>query len=193
MPGRKQAALLLILVPLFLCAASSEESHRSALTDYLGKTVNFILLFGGLGFLLAKPLRAFLEARASGLKATMDEAEASRREAEARLEAIRGRLGRLEQELEQIKRDGELNGRQEQERILEQARREAEKLMTFAGQEIRHQGQEAARELRAYAAGLAVSLARTRIEARLTPELHSRLIDGSLGEIGKLHEKPYSG
>jgi len=193
MPGRKHAALLLLLVPLFLCAASPEETHRSSLKDYLGKTVNFVLLFGGLGFLLAKPLRAFLEARATGLKATMEDAETSRRDAEARLAAIRRRLDGLEQEVDQVKKDGELDGRQDRERILEQARREAEKLTVFAGQEIRHEGQEASRELRAYAAGLAVSLARARIEDRLTPELHSRLIDESIGDIGKLHEKSYSG
>jgi F-type H+-transporting ATPase subunit b len=193
MPPRKLAALLLILVPLFLGAASAEENHRSPLADYLGKTVNFILLFGGLGFLLAKPLRAFLEARASGLKAAMEEAEASRKEAEARLAAIRRRLDGLDQEVDQVKKGGELEGRREMERILEQARREAEKLTAFAGQEIRHQGQEAVRELRAYAAGLAVSLAGTRIEDRLTPEVHSRLIDESIGDIGKLHEKSYSG
>jgi len=193
MPARKYAALILLLVPLFLSAASAEENHRTPLADYLGKTVNFILLFGGLGFLLAKPLRAFLEARAAGLKVSMEEAEASRKEAEARLAAVRRRLDGLEQEVDQVKSDGELSGRQDRERILEQARREAEKLTAFAGQEIRHQGQVASQELRAYAAALAVSLARARIEGRLTPELHSRLIDESIGDIGKLHEKSYPG
>jgi F-type H+-transporting ATPase subunit b len=161
--------------------------------DYLGKTVNFVLLFGGLGFLLAKPLRAFLENRASGLKAAMEEAEIARKEAQARLAAIRRRLDGLEQEVDQVKKDGELDGRQDRERILEQARRETEKLTAFAGQEIRHQGREAARELRAYAAALAVSQARARIEERLTPELHSRLIDESIGDIGKLNENSHSG
>jgi F-type H+-transporting ATPase subunit b len=193
MPGKKRAALLLLLVPLFLCAASAEESHRSPFMDYLGKAVNFALLFGGLGFLLAKPLRAFLEARASRLKATMEEAEIARKEAEERLAAIRRRLEGLEQEADRVRKAGELDGRQERESILEQARRETEKLTVFAGQEIKHQGQEAARELRAYAAALAVSRARARIEERLTPELHSRLIDESIGDIGKLNENSHSG
>jgi F-type H+-transporting ATPase subunit b len=193
MPARKHAVLLLVFVPLLLGAASAEESHRSPLIDDLGKTVNFILLFGGLGFLLAKPLRAFLEARASGLKAAMEESETSRIEAEARLASARGRLERLGQELEKIKREGELEGRREKERILEQARREAEKLAAFAGQEIRRQGEQATRELRAHAAGLAVSLARARIEDRLTPDVHSRLIDESIRDIGRLHEKSYPG
>jgi F-type H+-transporting ATPase subunit b len=192
MPGKKYTALLLLLVPFFLGAASAEEAHRSAFMDYLGKTVNFVLLFGGLGFLLAKPLRAFLENRASGLRAAMEEAEMSRKDAEARLAAIRRRIDGLEQEVDQVREEGVLDGHQERERILEQARRETEKLMAFASQEIRHQGLEAARELRAFAAALAVAKARARIEERLTPELHSRLIDESIGGIGKLHERSSS-
>ncbi len=192
MPAKRLVAFLLLFGPLLLSAASG-ESQGTPLLEYLGKTLNFLLLFGGLGFLLARPVRAFLAARAAQVKAAMEEAESSRREAERQLQLIGERLRGLEEEVAQVKRKGEVEGRQDRERILEQARREAEKLRTFARQEISHQAEEARRELRAYAAGLSISLARSRIERRLTPELHSRLIDESINDIGKLYEKSYSG
>lgn len=189
---KKLVAFSVLFGPLLLSAASPEESHGSALLEYLGKTVNFILLFGLLAFLLARPIRAFLAARAAQAKAEMEEAESSRREAEQKLADIGERLRRLDEEVSRLKGKGEAEGRAEAERILARARGEAEKLWAFARQEISHQVEDARRELRAYAAGLAVSLARSRIEKRLTAEVHARLIDASISDIGKLNEKSSS-
>jgi len=60
-------------------------------------------------------------------------------------------------------------------------------------EEIQARAQAARRELRGFAAELAVSLARTRIERRLTPDLHARLIDESITTLGKRHEESHSG
>jgi F-type H+-transporting ATPase subunit b len=191
---KKDLAVLLLLLPLFLGLTSAgEPGQRSALVDFLAKSVNFVILFGGLGILLAKPLRAFLEARAAQLKAMMAEAEESRKQAEEKLRAIERRLQGLEEEIRKIRADGERVGENEKERILEQARREADKLRSFALHEIEMHVEAAKRELRAQAADLAIGLAEDRIGQRLTPEIHSRLIDVSIADIGKLHEKANSG
>lgn len=190
---RKHVFLLFFLaLALFLGSTPSEETHGSALVDFLGKSVNFLLLFGGLAFLLAKPLRRFLEELALSIQKTIQETERAKREAEERLGEMRRRLGGLEGEVQKIKRDGEEAGRREKERVLALARQEAERLRTFSRQEIEAHIQAALRELREYAAGLAVSLARGKIEKRLTSELHSRFIDKSIEGIGRIHENPPS-
>jgi F-type H+-transporting ATPase subunit b len=194
MPRKTQVIYLLVFLPLFLCFSLAEEKAAgSAWMDFLAKSVNFILLFGGLAFLLAKPLRAFLEGRSAGIKKTIKEAEESRIEAEEKLEGIRRRIGTLEEEILNIKKIGETEGRKERERILERARLEAEKIKTFAQQEIDMRALAALRELRKHAAELAVSLAQAKIEERLTPDIQSRLIDESIEGLGKLHEKSNSG
>ncbi len=187
---KKGLVLLLFLIPLFMGLAMTEEpAQRSALLDFLAKSLNFAILFGGLGLLAAKPLRAYLEARAAQLQKTMAEAEESKRQAEEKLQAVEKRLQSLEEEIRNIQAAGEQAGRNERERILEQARREADKLRSFARQEIEMHVEAAKRERRTQAADLAIGMAEDRIGERLTPDMHSRLIDDSIARLGKLHEK----
>jgi F-type H+-transporting ATPase subunit b len=185
--------LLLISLPLAAGTASMEEGHGSAVVDFLGKTVNFLLLFGALAFFLAKPARAFLQELILSIEKTITETERARKSAEENLKAVRKRLAELGDEIEQIKKDGEAAGQAEKKRILAQARQEADRIRSFARQEINRHSQLALRKLRKYAAELAVSLARSRIEKRMTAKLHSRLIEKSIEGIGKLYEDSRSG
>ena len=193
MPKKNLDIVLWLCLPLFLGLTSTEETHGSALVDFLAKSVNFIILFGGLAFLLTKPLRKFLEELALSIEKTMRETERARREAQERLAAIKKRLQGLEGEIQTIRKEGEEAGQKEKERILTLARQEADRLKSFAQQGIDMHVQEAIGELREYVAELAISLARAKIEKRLTPELHSHLIDESIEGLGKLYEKSNSG
>lgn len=193
MPKKNLNIVLWLCLPLFLGLTSAEKTHGSALVDFLAKSVNFIILFGGLAFLLTKPLRKFLEELALSIEKTMRETERARREAQERFAAIKKRLQGLEGEIQTIRKEGEEAGQKEKERILTLARQEADRLKSFAQQGIDMHVQEAMGELREYAAELAISLARAKIEKRLTPELHSHLIDESIEGLGKLYEKSNSG
>ncbi|MEW5900238.1 MAG: ATP synthase F0 subunit B [Acidobacteriota bacterium] len=180
---------LLILLPLFLSFSTGEEKGPSVLMDLLGKAVNFLILFGGLGYILAKPLKRFLGELVLSARKTMEETERARREAEGRLEAMTSRLRGLDREIRAIRAKGKEAGQNGRERMLAAARLEAEKIRAFTQQEIELYVLAAKKDLRAHAADLAVSLARAKIERRLTPELHQRLIDQSIAALGKLHEK----
>jgi F-type H+-transporting ATPase subunit b len=193
MRQKRQILVILASLPLFVVAAAAEGSRPSALTDFLGKSLNFLILFGGLAVLLAKPIRAFLEARIADIRKTIADAAASREDAEEKLESMRKRLSGLAEEAGRIRTVGEAEGQKDKLRILGLAAREAEKIRAMSREEIEARGQAARRELRRFAAELAVSLARTRIERRLTPELHTRLIDESITTLGKRHEEPDSG
>jgi len=190
--SKQTLALLLLSLPLWLGFSSAEESPVSPLTDLLGKAVNFIILFGGLGFLLAKPLRKFLAKIGLSVRKTMQETERAKADAEKRLESLKERMLSLEQEGRKIKAEGQEAGEREKERVLALARQESEKIRSFTAQEIEVLSQSARAELKEYGAELAVSLARANIERRLTPELHSRLIDESIRRLETLYEKPYS-
>jgi F-type H+-transporting ATPase subunit b len=193
MRRKTQVVLLLFFVPLFLTFSLSEEkAQNSAWIDFAAKSVNFILLFGGLALILAKPLKRFLGELTLSVEKIMQETEKARREAEDSVAAIKKRLQGLEAEILAIRKNGEEAGQKEKERILSLARQEADRIKYFALQEIDAHVLEAGRELREYAAELAVSLAKAKIEKRLTPELHSRLIDESIEGLTKLYEKSHS-
>jgi F0F1-type ATP synthase membrane subunit b/b' len=170
MSGKKLAfAFLLFLVPLALGFSSAEGTHGSALTDILGKTVNFIILFGGLGFLLAKPLRRFLEEAGLAVEKTIEKTQSAKKNAEQKLEALKERMAGLEAEARKIREDGREAGKNESDRLLSQARDETDKIKSQTGLEIKMHAQGARTELRKYAAELAVTLAETNIKPRDWP------------------------
>ena len=189
MPRKRALLFILCLVPLFLFMSAEEGAKRSALVDFIGKSVNFLLLFGTLAYLGAKPIKAFLERRSLDIKAELEEAEASRRTAEQKLAEIQERIKSLEAEAAGLKKTAEEEGRKSRALILEQARREVERIKSLAEQDIDLQVKAGIKEIRAHVAGLAAGLAEERIRRRLTPKAHKRLIDKSIERLDELYEK----
>ncbi len=187
------SALLLFLVPFVLGFSSAEETHGSALTDILGKTVNFIILFGGLGFLLAKPLRRFLEEAGLAVEKTIQKTQGAKKDAEQKVAVLTERMQGLASEARKIREDGRESGKHDSDRLLSKARLEIDKIKSLTELEISMHAQAAQAELREYAAELAVSRAETNIKRRMTPELHARLIDDSIRQLDKLNDKAHSG
>ncbi len=191
--GRKKLILILLVLPFFIFMSPEEEEHSSGIMDFLGKTVNFIILFGGLTYLLYKPIRSFLEKRAQNIETSLKEAADSRKDAEQRLKEIEKRLAGLEKEIEKVMKEAENEGEREKEEILLKAQKETEKIKYFAKQEIDALTRSRIRELREYSAVLATALAEERIKRKMSPELQSLLINRSIERLDKLDEKPNSG
>ncbi len=190
MVKRKCVALLLLFSFLVFEAAASSSTgeHESGLGDFLGKVLNFLILFGGLAFVLAKPIKNYLQELVLSIQKTIAETRRAREEAEKGLEAVQKRLEGLEAEVQKIKQEGEAAGLAEREKILALARQEVERLRIYARLEIERHTRAAQRRLREHAADLAITLARARIEKRLTDDLHVRLIEKSIQGLGKLYE-----
>jgi F-type H+-transporting ATPase subunit b len=155
----------------------------------ISKLVNFAILFGGLFFLLRKPLTAMLAQRTAAVAASLDEARAARCEAEARLAEARAKVEALEAELVRLRAEAETEGRREKERIREMAAQEAERLRTLARLEVEGHLKAGLRDLKAYTAELAASLAEERLKARLTADDQAALIDKSIAKLKSLHEE----
>lgn len=188
MTPRKTFIVLFIVLPLFL-GMTTEDEHGSGSKPFLGKVFNFILLVGGLTYVLYKPAKTFLDARGRGISRDLDGARASRKEAEKSLQQTRGRLETLSSEIEELMEEAEEEARREKQRILEAARRESDRIKQYAAQEIDMLTKAGIRELREYAAKAACALAQDRIQKRMTPETQSSLIDKSIERFEKLYEK----
>ena len=191
--GRKKILLILLCLPFLIFMSTEEEEHSSGLIDFLGKTVNFIILFGGLTYLLYKPIRGFLEKRAQEIKFSLQDAEDSKKQAEQKLKEIEARLAGLEKEIEKMMKEADSEGRREMKRILQMARQETERIKHFARQEIDGIIRSGIRELREHTARLATSLAKERIQKKMSPELQSQLINRSIERLDQLDEKSNSG
>ncbi len=189
MQRKKPLLLILLVVPLLLFMSYAEESHGSQTRDFLGKALNFLLLFGGLAYLLRKPLGKILQGRTESIGEELRSAKESREEAAERLAKVEMRLSALDKEVEKLKQEAVEEGRALHQSILDGARRDAERLKNFASQEIEMLNKTAVREIKEFAAALATDLARTKIQGRLTEEDQSSLIDKSIERLDTLHEK----
>ncbi len=102
--SRRKIFLILLLLPLFISMAAADQEHSSGLRDFIGKTINFIVLFGGLAYLLYKPIRNFLQKRSQEIEQGLKEAEDAQREAEQKLREAKARLATLEDEIQKAKK-----------------------------------------------------------------------------------------
>jgi F-type H+-transporting ATPase subunit b len=192
-PSRKHLLLLLLVLPLLVFMTEEEGSHESDPMAFVGKVVNFVVLFGGLGFLLYKPLTKFLTNRGQEIDRSIRETREARQSAEARLQETLTRLDELTGELAEIQKGAESQGQKEKEAVIATSRVEAERLRELSRQEIRLVSQNVKRELREYAANLATEGARRRLLAKMTSKIHTELIDKSITRLGHLHEESGTG
>lgn len=189
---KKTILLVLLVVPLFLFMSSAEDSHGSQTKDFLGKVLNFLVLFGGLAYLLRKPLGSFLQARSESVAKELRDARESREEAIERVASVEARLDSLDKEVEELRLAAEKDGQTLHQSLIEEARKDADRLKRFAQQEIEMLTQDSVRDIKEFAAALATDLARQRIQDRLTGEDQSSLIEKSIERFEKLHEKSNS-
>ncbi len=182
--------IVLLLLPFLLfLSPEEEETHGASLVGYLGKVLNFLVLFGGLGFLLRKPLKSFLERRGRKIDATIIEARKEREENEKTYKLALDRLQKLKEELEKIRKDAQEEGQKRKTAILQTAEKEAEKIKDFARQEIEMFTQTKVRDLKAQTAELATELAKTNIKEKMTPEKQAFLIDLSIEKLEDFYDK----
>ncbi len=154
----------------------AEHHPESGLREGIFKWINFLALFGLLGYLLRKPMAGFFAGRTQAIQKALEEGRRARQEAAGCLEEISQRLARIEWEIAELKKIAAGEADAERQRLLAAARIESERILALAEQEIRALAKSARAELKSYAATLAVELAVERILGRLTPERQAALL-----------------
>jgi F-type H+-transporting ATPase subunit b len=125
--------------------------------------INFLIIALLVLWGLKKNLPAMFKARTETIRKSMDEARHASEDANRRLSDIESRLGRLDTEIEQMKKQAEADMAAEEQRIRAAAEEERKHILANSEQEIEAAARAARRDLKAYAAELAVSLAEKRI------------------------------
>ncbi len=190
MRENKKFLAIFLLLPFLVFMSAGEKGRLSKNTlDFLGKTINFFVLFGGLAYFLLKPIKNFLRSRADGIERSLKETADSKREAEKKLDEAKARLASLGREIEKIREKAEVEGQSRRENITQLSRQEAEKIKSFARQEIEMLSQAEIQHLREYTAELASALAEETIKKKLSLEDQSQLIDKSIERLDRLYEK----
>jgi len=147
------------------------------------KWANFIVLIGGLGYLVGKNAGPFFTGRSQQIRKDMLEAQEARRQAEARAAEVDRRLASLEGEIAALRSESQQEMQAETERLSRHTAAEMAKIQSHAEQEIASAGKSARMELKRYTAHLAVTLAEQRLQARITPETQDRLLRGFVRDL----------
>ena len=125
--------------------------------------LNFAVVAGAIIWASKKNLPAMFQNRTASIQHSMAQARKTSEEANRRLSDIEGRLSRLGTEILEMRTAGEKEAADEEARTKEAAIEDARRIVQSAEQEIAAAARTARRDLTAYAADLAVSLARKQI------------------------------
>ncbi len=123
--------------------------------------MNFLVLAGGLGYLIKKHGGPYFAQRSEQIRKGMDDAERARAEADAKVAEVDRRLANLKSEIEALKRNAQQEADAEAQRVRREADAEMAKIQTHLADEIASASKAARLDLRRYSAGLALSLAET--------------------------------
>jgi F-type H+-transporting ATPase subunit b len=137
---------------------------------WLGVLVNFAVVAGIIFWFAKKNLPAMFHSRTASIKKSLEEARKTSQEAKRRLSNIEARLSKLDVEIGEMRWAAEQEAASEEMRIKAAAEEDARKIVESAEQEIMAAAKLARRELKAYAADLAVSLAKKQIRVDSTTD-----------------------
>ncbi len=149
------------------------------------KIANFVLLAGGLGYLIYRKAGGFYTARDAQVRGGLEESARLKREAEARYAEVDQRLANIGAEIEALRGAAQRESAAEGDRIRAGIARDIAKIQAQANQDIESAAKAARYELRGYAAELAVGLAERKIRERLTPDSDNALLQAMLKDLDR--------
>jgi F-type H+-transporting ATPase subunit b len=147
------------------------------------RLLHFIVLAGGLFFLLKKPLSQALGARVKGIEDQLSDLEAQKAEAEKKLAAYNQKFAELEKESEGIVAEYVRQGEEAKIRILKEAEAAADKLKVQAQKNIENEIQRAKARLQEEILDKALSKAEALIKEKVNADDQEKLVDEYLAKV----------
>ncbi|GAB4440622.1 MAG: F0F1 ATP synthase subunit B [bacterium] len=155
--------------------------------DFLFRVINFVILFGGLGYILSKPLKNYLKQRSLTVKQAIEEAKNAQLDAEKKAKYYEERLAQLESEvsamMEQFKKEAE----DEKARIVKEAEEQLEKTKERMQKSLEQEKIRMREEVMKEAANMAVALAEEMIRKNFTVEDQKKWIQEYIKMMERVH------
>jgi F-type H+-transporting ATPase subunit b len=150
---------------------NSEPPH-----DLLYKVINFVILVGGLGYVLRKPLAEFFTSRSASLQKALEEGCKALEASQAQLQAVEEKLRGLEGDIAAFKASAAREMEAERQRSQQASAEEAARILESARTQVGTALRSAKQDLKNYAAQQAVTLAEELIRTRLDDSGRRRLV-----------------
>ncbi len=175
-------------ISLAWLAAPSGESASGFMNPDLWRVINLLVFLVILIYIFRNKLRIgqVFDNRASSIVKELEQARHEKEQAQRQLAEVEARLNRLDQEVEEIRREALNEASREQERIRQAAAADAEKIRQTAAREIEGAMKTARTELRAFVAEQSIEMAEAMIKRELRPEDNSRMLTKYVDELGEV-------
>jgi F0F1-type ATP synthase membrane subunit b/b' len=147
--------------------------------------LNFIIVFGGIAFLIAKYGGAFFSGNAKAIAASIHEAAAAKDAAERELREVTAKVEHLDKDLSAMRDEAQKNWAVESERLRASSLVEIDKINQAARAELAASERAAQQQLREIAASLSVERAAVLLSSRMNPEIRARMFQSFLDKLGK--------
>jgi F-type H+-transporting ATPase subunit b len=178
-------ALLVSLVLAF--PAFAEEGAKADPADspvgIIFRWLNFLIVFGAIGFLIVKHGGAFFRANAKEISASIVEATAVKAEADRELAQAETKVHNLDRDLAALREEAQRNWAAERERLKASTVAEIEKINQAAVAEMAASERAAQQELRQVAAAMSVERAAALVTSRMNPEIRSKMFQSFLSKL----------
>lgn len=185
-----------IAMPSVTLAFQAEPEHEDAgkeeaaeNRELIYKIINFVILAGALGYVLRKPMAEFFSGRSASIRKALEEGTAALKESQAKLEAVEAKLNRLAEEIAAFRANAEKEMQAERQRMMDDAAREAEKILETARMRIDTATRGAKLELQSFTAQRAMELAEQMIRQRLDEPSRQRLVSQFVETLGTAEKR----
>jgi F-type H+-transporting ATPase subunit b len=168
-----------------LAAEGAEPDPADSPTGLIFRWLNFIIVFGGIAYLIAKHGGSFFSANAKEIASSIMQATAAKAEADRELHAVEAKLAHLDEDVAQMRAEAERNWAAEAERLRASAQVEIEKIANAAREELAATERAAQQQVREIAASLAVERAAVMVSSMMNAEVRSRMFQTFLNELGR--------
>jgi F-type H+-transporting ATPase subunit b len=174
-------------VAAYASGGGEEGDSKAMWKDFAWRMFNFAILVGFLYWAIAKKAKAFFAGRRENIKTALAEAVAEKEEAQRKFKEYSGRLDKATDEMSNIIETIKAQGLVEKEKIIEDARKTAEKIKEDAKMRIEQEFKAAVSELRLEAVQLSVQMAEEILKKNITPEHHQYMVKDYLDKVVKKH------
>ena len=168
-------------------AGHGTEQHGESIWATVGRLFNFIVLVGGLIYVLRWPLAQYLANRSQQIRGGLESARETSAKATSQLAELDRRLQALPAELEALRKKGVEEIAAEEQRIQAKAEAERARLIDEMQRDVDVRIRVARKALAEHAADLAVGLAADHVRQTITDADQARLIDRYAVQVKDIH------
>jgi F-type H+-transporting ATPase subunit b len=155
--------------------------------NFFWRSVNFLVLAGVLYWFLAKKVKEFFTGRREGIKTALAEAVIARESAEKKFQEYSAKLDKATGEIEQIGEMIKSQGLSEKARIIEDARKAAEKMKEDTRLRMEQEFNKASQRLRIEAVRLSTQMAEELLRQHIRPTDHEAMVNDSIEKVVSKH------